>query len=128
MAVVYLTGVLEDGSTPSPAVPANPRELLAVTQASTTTVFLKCVTRSGVPVTSGTLTLRVKQKPGDEALATLPGTWVPLVGPGVASFTFTPTMFAGVQWGRYLYDIALWQDGVVNRLIEASPFLLRPAI
>lgn len=129
MAVVYLTGILEDGAPPDPGLPGNPRELLAVTQFSTTQVFLRCVTRGGVPVTTGDLVLRVKQRPADEPpLAQLVGTWQPLVGAGVAVFTFTPTMFPNVQWGRYLYDVTLVQSGVVNRVIQASPFQLRPAI
>lgn len=130
MAVVYLTGVLEDGSTPAPGVPLNPRELLAVTQSTTTQVFVRCVTRGGVPLEEGpTMTLRVKQRPGDEpALASVLGTYAPLTGPGVWVFTFLPTMFQGVQWGRYLYDVTRSDAEATNRLIQASPFLLRPAI
>lgn len=131
MAVVYLTGVLEDGSTPAPDVPANPRELLAVTQGTTTQVFVRCVTRGGVPLEGGpSMILRVKQQPGDEpALAQVTGTYSPLSGPGVWVFTFTPTMFQGVQWGRYLYDVTRSDiNEGTNRLIQASPFLLRPAI
>lgn len=130
MAVVYLTGVLEDGATPDPAVPANPRELLAVTQGTSTQVFVRCVTRGGVPLPAeGAITLRVKQQPGDVVpVAQLVGVWSPLTGPGVAVFSCLPATFAGAQWGRYLYDVTLDRAGVVNRLLQASPFLLRPAI
>lgn len=130
MAAVYLTGVLEDGSAPDPAVPANPRELLAVTQGTTTQVFVRCMNRGGVPLTAGpAMTLRVKQRPGDaDTIAQLTGIYAPLTGPGVWVFTFTPTMMQGVQWGRYLYDVTRSDAEATNRVIQASPFLLRPAI
>lgn len=131
MATVYLTGVLEDGSPPSPSVPRNPREQLAVTQASSTTIIVKSTNAAGVPLpATGTLALTIKQRPNDEPpLAQLVGTWTPSLGAGVAVFSFTPTTMQNAQWGRYLYDVRLTTTGgVVNRLIEASPFLLRPAI
>lgn len=131
MAVIFLTGVLEDGSTLAPTVPVNPRAELAVTQGTTTQVFVRITNRAGVPVAGGSAaTLRVKQRPGDGiSLVQLSGVWAPLLGgPGVVVFSFTPEMFATAPWGRYVYDITLDDSGVVNKVIPASPFVLRPAV
>lgn len=131
MAVIFLTGVLEDGSTLAPTVPVNPRVELAVTQGTTTQVFVRITNRAGVPVTDGPqATLRVKQRPGDGvSLVQLSGVWAPLMGgPGVVVFSFTPEMFSTAPWGRYVYDVTLDDAGVINKVIPASPFVLRPAV
>ncbi len=132
MAVVYLTGVLEDGTTQADGVPENPRATLTVTQGTTTQVVLRATTEGGVPLSSadGTLTLTVKKRPGDEpALVQLVGSWTPFTAPGTALFTFTATSLNGLEWGRYVYDIRITSGGgAINRLIPASPFVVAPAV
>lgn len=131
MAVLFLTGVMEDGTELAPTVPANPRVELAIPQGGTTQVFVRVTNRAGVPVTGEpAATLRVKQRPGDGiSIAQLTGTWAPLWGgPGVVVFTFTPEMFSSVPWGRYVYDVTLDAAGVINKVIPASPFVLQPTV
>lgn len=129
MAVVYLTGVLEDGTQPRPkTVPANTRQTLAVTQGASTQIVLQVTTAAGVPVTDGDLQLRVRLAPGDEPLLLTPGIWQPMLGAGMAMFAILPTNFQGYQWGRYIYDVKLDRDGDVNFVVPASPFVLQPAV
>lgn len=130
MAVVYLTGVLDDGTPLSPDVPANPRVELALTKGSSNQVVLRVVNPSGVPMPPvGTLTLSVAQKPGDlPLLVQLTGTWTPMLGPGTAVFGWSKTMMTDVAWGRYLYDIRLSNGEDVNFVVPASPFRLMPAV
>lgn len=128
MAVVYLTGVLEDGTQPRPrTLPINNRQTLTVTQGQTTQVIVKVTTTSGVPVTSGALTLRFGQAPGD-LLGGLAGEWAPLLGPGTAVFTIQAGTLVLLNWGRYIYDIELVQSGARNFIVPASPLVLAPAV
>lgn len=131
MAVVYLTGVLEDGTTVrSPAVPTNPRVALELTQDCSATLRLTVVNPAGVPVPStGTLIFTVKKRPQDQPpLLSLTGQWDGSGGPGIAQFDIAPTALHGCEWGRYCYDIRLSQAGTQNLLIPTSPLLLLPAV
>lgn len=131
MAVIHLTGVLEDGTKPiDPSVPENPRVELALIKGTSAQLVLRSTTRSGVPITPvGTLTLTVKQKPEDEpALAHLTGTWTPMLGPGTAVFTWATSAMRDMMWGRYIYDVKLVNGSDVNVLIPASPFRLMPTV
>jgi hypothetical protein len=131
MAVLYLSGVLEDGTTPrSPLVPVNPRTELEIIQHSSAQIIVRITNPANVPVPStGTVVLTVKQKPQDgEALAQLAGTWVPSLGPGVALFSWTPATMSTPPWGRYTYDIKLTVGTEVNYIVPASPFRLSPAL
>lgn len=130
MAVVYLTGVIEDGTALAPDVPANPRSELSFTKGSSNQVVVRVVNSGGVPVPPvGSLTLTVAQKPGDfPPLAQLTGTWTPMLGPGTAVFGWAKTTMQDSAWGRYLYDIRLANGVDVNFIIPASPFRLMPAV
>ena len=131
MAVLYLTGVLEDGTTVrSPSVPVNPRAEREIIQHSTAQVVVRITNLAGVPIPSeGTLKLVVKQKPQDgEELASLTGAWTPELGPGVAIFSWTPTTMNYSPWGRYIYDVKLTVGSDVNIVVPASPFRLAPAV
>ena len=131
MAVLYLWGVLEDGTTiRSPAVPANPRAELSIIQHSSAEVVLRITNPAGLPVDStGTVMLTIKQKPQDgETLASLTGAWAPELGPGVARFTWLPATMNYNPWGRYIYDIKLTVGSEVNYVVPASPFRLAPAV
>ena len=130
MAVLYLTGVLYDGSPPTdPTVPPNPRTELEIIQGTTNQIVCRVVTPSGAPVAPvGTLTMTVKQKPGDEALAVLTGTWTPLLSPGTAVLTWTATTMRYQQWGRYVYDVKLVNGDAIDMVVPASPFRLAPAV
>jgi len=130
MAVLYLTGVLEDGTPRSPAVPVNPRAELSVIHRSRAQVVIRIAHTAGVPIPSeGTLTLTVKQKPQDEsALALLTATWTPELGMGVAMFSWTPTTMNFSPWGRYVYDVKLVNGDAVDFVVPASPFRLEPAL
>lgn len=130
MAVIYLTGVLDDGVTVrDPAVPVNPRVLLEITQECSARVVVRVVNPGGVPIPTqgaGTFLLTVKKRPQDlPALATLTGT----TGPeNVVEFTFAASTLRGVPWGRYCYDIRLSQGAEQNLLIPTSPLQLLPAV
>lgn len=132
MAVVYITGVLDDGTTvQDPAVPTNPRVALSLTQGCSTTLRLSIVNPAGVPVPStGTLVLTVKKRPQDyPPLATIAGAWDTSAGAGIAQFDIAPTTLQGSEWGRYCYDIRLSQGpGTQNLVIPTSPLLLLPAV
>ena len=131
MAVLYLTGVLQDGSPATdPAVPHNPRAELEIIQGTTNQIVCRVVNPSGAPVPPvGTLTLTVKQKPGDEpALAELDGTWTPLLGPGTAVLTWAANAMRYIPWGRYVYDVRLVNGTDIDMVIPASPFRLSPAV
>lgn len=131
MAVFYLAGVLEDGTTPrSPLVPVNPRAELEIIQHSSAQIIVRITNPANVPIPStGTVVLTVKQKPQDgEALAQLTGTWVLSLGPGVAMFSWTPATMATPPWGRYAYDVKLTVGSEVNYVVPVSPFRLAPAL
>lgn len=131
MAVIYLTGVYEDGVTPrAPWVPENVRQELALTQATSNQIIVQVTNPGGVPVTAlGELILTVKQKPQDEpALARLVGTWTPMLGAGVALFSWTRLTMDGQAWGRYVYDVKWVNGSEVNVVVPASPFRLVPAV
>jgi len=132
MAVIYLTGVLEDGTTVrSPAVPSNPRVALELTQDCSATLRLTVVNPAGVPVPStGTLALTIKKRPQDiPAVAIISGAWDGSAGPGVAQFDIPPSALHGYEWGRYCYDIRLSQGaGTQNLVIPTSPLQLLPAV
>ena len=131
MATLYLTGVLEDGTTHrSPSVPENPRVELSIIQHSSAEVIVRIVNPAGTPVDStGTATLTIKQKPQDgETLASLVGAWATDLGPGVARFTWLPTTMNYNPWGRYIYDVKLVVGSAVNYVVPASPFRLAPAV
>lgn len=131
MAVLYLTGVLEDGTTErSPLVPTNPRTALEIIQHSTAQIVVRITNPANIPIPStGTLTLSVKQKPQDEpALAQLAGVWTPLLGPGVAIFSWPKTTMQTVPWGRYAYDVKLTVGTDVNVVVPLSPLHLAPAL
>lgn len=130
MSVLYLTGVLDDGTPRSPSVPVNPRAELAIIHKSRAQVVIRITNTAGVPIASeGTLTLTVKQKPQDgEALAQLTGVWTPDLGPGVAMFSWAPTTMPYSPWGRYVYDVKLVNGAAVDFVVPASPFRLEPAL
>lgn len=131
MAVLYLTGVLQDGSPANdPAVPVNPRMCLEAIQGTSNQIVCRIVTPSGNPVAPvGTLTLTVKQKPGDEmSLASLEGVWTPLLGPGTAIFSWASTTMRTLPWGWYTYDVKLTNGTDVNVVLPLSPFRLAPAV
>lgn len=130
MAVIYLTGVVEDGTSLAASVPANPRVELALTQGSSNQVVMRVVTSGGVPVPPvGVLTLTVAQKPGDfPPLAQLTGTWTPMLGPGTAVFGWAKSTMLGNAWGRYLYDVRLSNGEEMSFVVPSSPFRLMPAI
>lgn len=131
MAVQYLIGVLQDGSPHTdPQVPTNPRAELEVIQGTTNQLVCRITNPAGDPVAPvGVVSLRVKQKPGDEpALALLEGTWTPLLGPGTVVLSWTATTMSGIPWGRYVYDVRLTNGSDVNMVIPASPFRLSPAV
>lgn len=130
MAVLYVTGVLEDGTPRASDVPVNPRVELAINKGSSNQIVLRVVNAGGVPAAPvGTLTLTVAQKPGDyPPLAQLAGTWTPMLGPGTAVFGWAKTAMADVAWGRYLYDIRLSNGDEVSFVVPASPFRLMPAV
>lgn len=131
MAVIYLTGVYEDGVTPrAPWVPENVRQELALTQATSNQIIIQVSNPGGVPVAAlGELILTVKQKPQDEpALARLVGTWTPMLGAGTAMFTWPRLTMDGQPWGRYVYDVKWVNGSEVNVVIPASPFRLAPAV
>jgi hypothetical protein len=129
MALVYILGVLDDGTKLAPWVPENPRMALQVTQEVSTVVHMEVVNRAGVPMptTEGaTYTLTMKKRPQDiPALITVTGT---PKGPNIVEFAFAPSTARNLEWGRYCYDIRMAQGGEANLLIPTSPFLLQPAV
>ena len=130
MAVLYLSGVLEDGTTRSPLVPVNPRAELEIIQHTSAQIIVRVTDPANIPIPStGTMVLTVKQKPQDEhTLAQLTGSWYPLLGPGVAMFSWVKTTMNNNPWGRYIYDVKLTVGSEVNVVIPASPFRLAPAL
>ena len=131
MSVHYLSGVLEDGITSrSPLVPVNPRTSLEIIQHSSAQIIVRITNPANVPVPStGAVVLTVKQKPQDEpALAQLAGVWTPLLGPGVAIFSWPKTTMQTVPWGRYAYDVKLTVGTDVNVVVPLSPLHLAPAL
>jgi len=131
MSVLYLTGVLYDGSPSNdPTVPANPRACLEIIQGTSNQIVCRIVAPSGNPIPPvGTLTLTVKQKPGDEmSLAALEGIWTPLLGPGTAIVSWPSTTMRTMPWGWYTYDVKLTNGSDVNAVIPLSPFRLAPAV
>ena len=131
MAVIYMTGVLEDGTTPRAAwLPVNTRAELALIQATSSQLVIQVTNPGGVPVPAvGELILTIKQKPQDEpALVRLVATWTPMLGAGTAIFSWTSTTMRDSAWGRYVYDVRLVNGSEVNMVIPASPFRLEPAV
>ena len=131
MAVLYLAGVLFDGTRATdPKIPSeNPRMSLEVIQGTSNQIVCRITNPAGDPVAPvGDVILTVKQKPQDEPLALLEGTWAPLLGPGTAVFSWATSTMRYSPWGWYVYDVRLENGESVDVVIPASGFRLAPAV
>ena len=130
MALVRLTGVIEDGTPPqlrSSAAPLDPRVTLQITQQTTLTVEVLILTAAGNPVdlADAVVTLTVRKSPQDTYA--LRKTGVRLPAKGVAQFTFTPgdTLPNRVPFGWYVWILTLKnEDGSIETPIPLSPMLV----
>lgn len=128
--VVYLKGLLNDGSNPSPAHPVDPntRQTLAFPQGGSVVVELKVVTPADFPIPQvGTLVLTAKKQPQQiPPFFTVYGDWA-IAQPGTAMFRIRPADTRLMEFGRYCYDVWLVQDdGSRNQVVALSPLIIEP--
>ncbi len=127
--VVYLQGLLNDGSNPNPASPVDPntRQMLTLPQGGSVTVRLKVVTPADFPAPqTGTLVLTAKKQPQQiPAIFTVTGTWV-TSAPGEAVFEIPGTATRLMEFGWYCYDIWLVNGASRNQIVAVSPLIIQP--
>lgn len=130
MAIIYLTGRYEDGSTAAPGVALPAREVLRVERERDTTLRLFLLTSSGAPVAfdEWTSVLFSVRKHTDDAVPVLA---VPCAGDSTrgaawCSVALTPASLRNLAPGRYVYGVSGVIAGATVTLIAASAFLLAP--
>jgi hypothetical protein len=128
-----LTGILDDGSTPSRSLPPNPRKALSVFVGETVVIDLSMFYIGGGPIDFAALnnpavifTLK-KNTTDNPPLVSRIATSNITVGRNRVLITLTPSDTQYLQPGRYVYDISLQQGtSPVTRdlLVPLSPFVL----
>lgn len=133
--VINLTGIVEDGNTPSRGLPASSRRTLAIPRGASTTVKLKVRYRSGPTVDVGSLDAAVlsirarMQDPPIIARAVYPS---PIGGPGYYELSLTPadyqTLDPGGAGKRLLYDVWLARfTGERDPVIPTGALVILPS-
>lgn len=130
---VALLAVVENGDRRSPEVPANTRQTLQAARGSDLLVRATVVTPGGIRVDLGaagtSLVLTVKRKTSDgSATLSKTGSVQPLVGKGVADFSFVAADFKNLTPGRYVFDVVLVQTSARQAVVPASPFVLQAGV
>jgi len=131
--ILYIVGVLDDGSSFRSGVPTNPRRTLHLTMGVTVQLLVQVLLPSGVVVPldgigDGTqrLTLTVRLKPPyDEKLIEQDAVVYPGGEPGQVQFNITAEDWARFQSpGRYLWDIWLADSAHLDPVVPTSPFVV----
>lgn len=123
--VIQLTGVLEDGSTPAAWVPFDVRAGIEIPAGISTTIRLRLVTRSGMPVRLGggeqlVMTARESTIRPSRGYFTLAAVAAPLVGPGIYDFTATHTLTQYLGGLHGVYDVRLVRSTSTDAVIPVS--------
>ena len=110
MALVHITGVLEDGTKRGATVPTDVRQVLRITKTVDYTIRLTIVTSAGVAssATGHTFALSIRKTPESGALTISPalsGTAATTLGPNVVDFTITDVNTRNLTPGVYTYDV-----------------------
>lgn len=126
--ILFVTGVLDDGTPLAASVPTNPRKPLQIAQGASVEVRLNLVNNAGVrpDLTGASLALTVKKKPSDgSATFTKSGS----ITSTAITFTIAPADTKQLSAGLYCYDVWL-TDGSGNRnpVIPTSALLIEPAV
>jgi hypothetical protein len=137
MAVVQLTGVIEDGTSPdrrSPLAPLDPRQTIEMTLGEDARVEFALYFASGVqvdltsPGNSATLAIR---KFHDDSLAVFKGaaTPVPTDGQHRADWTIPASALNPRRWdpGRYVYQVTASVAGKTSVAVGLSACILQPS-
>ena len=135
MALVYATGVVENGARRGAGVPSNPRHALRVVQSESLTIRLAVLYADGsrfvfTPGYYTVLTVR-RNLNGVLLFQEKQGVLQPQLGQNVVDFTVAvaDTDPTRTQSGQYAYDIWLTSPaGARDALVPTSPFILEPAI
>ena len=124
---IFLTGVVEDGTTRREGVPIDPRASLSVTKGSNVEIVVAVVTPGGEPVKLtgvGTeLLLTVKKRPTETATISR----LAISEGNIGTFTLVPTDTRTQTAGLYGYDVWLTKDGKRDVVVPLSPFNLLEA-
>lgn len=139
MAQIDIIGILDDGSTPSPALPQNTVKTVNLSQYEDLTINLTVFYPSGIPTLLADIgaalifTVNKNSINGIPPFISRPGVLAPLVGPNKATFSVLPANTAPtapgyVGTGRYVCDIWLIAGGKNNHIWGLSQFSLNPSV
>lgn len=128
MAVLILTGIIDDGSKRSPGVPRSSRKQVDIVRGVDTTLRVKLRHPDGrkVDLSSGTpvTTLTVKPHPDSDADLTVVGAIEAPAEEAVVAFDLTAAITANLSVGRRLFDVRHSQSGDVHAVVPLSPFVV----
>lgn len=123
--VIKLTGVIEDGTEPAPWLKTDVREAVELRAGRSTTLLVRLVTRSGVPVVLGggdslILTARASTIRPSRLFFTVAGVAAEDVGRGYYRFTIANTATQYLGGERGVYDVVLRRSGFDDTAIPTS--------
>lgn len=128
MAVLTLTGIVDDGSRRSPGVPLSSRKQIDVIRGTDLMVRVKLRHPDGrkVDLSAGTpvTTLTVKGHPDNDADLTVTGVVETPAEEAIVGFDLTAALTAGLAIGRRMYDVRHSQSGDVHAVIPLSSFVV----
>lgn len=133
MTVVYLTGVLNDGSAYHPSVPKDPSKTIAVYKGIGTTISLSVIYPNGSPVdlTNRRIVLTVRRSTlDDEVILQTDGS----IAWGNEAKNKADILIAGIltrtwEGTKYVYDIwCLEESGDIEVVVPTSRLFLSPSV
>jgi hypothetical protein len=135
--VVYLTGVLDDGTPLDPSLPRNTATTVQISQHMTARFDLRVFYASGVAVDVGALAswsavLAVRRSldpcqvvPDLVIAGELPGA---LEGKNLIRFPLVPRDTRKLALGRYLFDVTLVSGVLRWQVVRTSALILQPGL
>ena len=135
---IYLTGIADDGSYPSPETPAYTAQLVTVPRGGDVTIYTDVFYPSGMPVvlandTSATAVFTVRSQPDPFLQPAIQYT----LGPGIATasgfknrivLSIVPSDTAQYLPNRYWFDFWLTYRSLRYQIIQTSVFIISPTM
>lgn len=125
--LLYLTGILEDGTPRSAMVPPNSRQQISVPFLSSLDIKIKVIGANAapIPLAGKTLSITIKKKSTDQVwLIKKSATLLPAEGHNVASFAIASSQGRAIPAGRYVYDVWMSESTVNDCIVDLSPFVV----
>lgn len=126
-----LVGILEDGSNPSPSLPASARTSVRIPRGSDVSIDLAVVNRSAIPVpiaTGDSLTLTIRKTIGSGPALVATGTPAAARGPGHWALAIADTAWQAIDGvglgGFYVFDAWLTQAGPTRSEVVPLSYLV----